>query len=179
MAAQLFQMAQAKGVTLNDDDMMDDDDDDDDSIDNNDMVSSSLDEAVDNDDDDDDEDDVEPNIPQGAINAFLRYDTGNVGDKLAGKVDLTDDQLYSEDKERVLDTAGGFVDMIRGPSEDDDDDDDDGDEDDDNPTVVNKIMVMPPLPFAKRLLMQRYHTHVVTNRMVPSLKPWVMWDSLL
>jgi hypothetical protein len=134
MAAQLFQMAQAKGVTLNDDDMMDDDDDDDDdSIDNNDMVSSSLDEAVDNDDDDDDdEDDVEPNIPQGAINAFLGYDTGNVGDKLAGKVDLTDDQLYSEVKERVLDTAGGFVDMIRGPSEDDDDDDE-GDEDDDNP----------------------------------------------
>jgi hypothetical protein len=42
MAAQLFQMAQAKGVTLNDDDMMDDDDDDDDSIDNNDMVSSDI-----------------------------------------------------------------------------------------------------------------------------------------
>jgi hypothetical protein len=43
VAAQLFQMAQVKGVTLNDDDMMDDDDDDDDSIDTDDMVSSDTD----------------------------------------------------------------------------------------------------------------------------------------
>ncbi|KAG7374817.1 hypothetical protein IV203_013912 [Nitzschia inconspicua] len=115
MAAQFFQMAQAKGVTLDEEDLMEEEDDDYDDYDDASM----------SDDDDDDDDDVEPNIPQGAINAFLGYDTGNVGEKLAGKVDLTDDQLYSEVKERVLDTAGGFVDMIRGPSDDDDDDDSD------------------------------------------------------
>jgi hypothetical protein len=114
LAAQLFQMAQAKGVTLNDDDLMEEDYDEDDE-----EYGSH---GGGDDDDDDDDDDQEPNIPQGAINAFLGYDTGDVGERLAGKVDLTDDQLYSEVKERVLDTAGGFVDMIRGPSDDDDDD---------------------------------------------------------
>jgi hypothetical protein len=125
MAAQLFQMAQAKGVTLDDDDLLDDDDDDDDDDDTSEMTNVPVEEG---DDDDDDDDDVS-NIPQGAINAFLGYDTGDVGEKLAGKVDLTDDQLYSEVKERVLDTAGGFVDMIRGA---DDDDDEGGDDDDDD-----------------------------------------------
>ena len=107
MAAQFFQMAQAKGVTLDDDDLSDDEDDDDDE---DYEVGNTV------DDDDDDDDDEEPNIPQGAVDAFL--------DKK-----LTDDRLYSEVKERVLDTAGGFVDMVRGPSDDDDDDDDDDDAD--------------------------------------------------
>lgn len=101
LAAQLFKAAQAKGVSLNADDLIDDDDDYDEDL---------------------DEDDEEPNIPQGAINAFLGYDTGDVGEKLAGNVSLTDDQLYSEVKERVLDTAGGFVDFVTGANEDDDED---------------------------------------------------------
>jgi hypothetical protein len=106
MAAQFFQMAQAKGVTLDDDDLLDDEDDD-----NDDDEDYEVENTVD--DDDDDDDDEEPNIPQGAVDAFL--------DKK-----LTDDRLYSEVKERVLDTAGGFVDMVRGPSDDDDDDDEYG-----------------------------------------------------
>jgi hypothetical protein len=115
IAAALFAAAQAKGVSLDADDLMDDDDDDDD--DDEDTVP--YDQSVVPYDEDDE---AEPNIPQGAINAFLGYDTGDVGDKLAGNVSLTDDQLYSEVKERVLDTAGGFVDMVRAADDNDDDD---------------------------------------------------------
>lgn len=107
LAAQFFQMAQAKGVSLDADDLADEDEDEDDDL--------------------EDDDEEEPNIPQGAINAFLGYDTGDVGEKLAGNVSLTDDQLYSEVKERVLDTAGGFVDFVRGAREDDDEDGGDAD----------------------------------------------------
>ena len=107
LAAQLFQMAQAKGVSLNANDFLMDDDDDEDE---------------DNEDEDDDEEE-EVNFPQGAINAFLGYDTGDVGERLAGNVSLTNDQLYSEVKERVLDTAGGFVDFVKGASDDEDDED--------------------------------------------------------
>ena len=110
LAAQFFQMAQAKGVSLDADDLMDDDEED-----------------YDEEDDGEEDDENEPNIPQGAINAFLGYDTGDVGEKLAGNVSLTDDQLYSEVKERVLDTAGGFVDFVRGANEDDEEDGSDGD----------------------------------------------------
>lgn len=105
LAAELFKMAQQKGVRVDKTDLDDDEEDDD----------------IDEEDDEDDE--QEPNIPQGAINAFLGYDTGNVGEKLAGNLTLTDSQLYSEVKERVLDTAGGFVDYVKAISEDDDDDD--------------------------------------------------------
>jgi len=94
LAAQLFQMAQAKGVSLNADDLLDEEED------------------------EDEDEEEEPNIPQGAINAFLGYDTGDVGD-LAGNVSLTDDQLYSEVKDRVLDTAGGFLELVGGASDDD------------------------------------------------------------
>ncbi|MGK3746016.1 MAG: hypothetical protein ACI8RD_013152 [Bacillariaceae sp.] len=122
MAAQFFQMAQAKGVTLDDDDLLDEDDDDDDEED------YEVENTVDDDDDDDEDDDEEPNIPQGAVDAFL--------DKK-----LTDDRLYSEVKERVLDTAGGFVDMVRGPSDDDDEDDEYGDGDDTNKPYVPPLTV--------------------------------------
>ena len=102
LAAQLFKAAQAKGVSLSADDLTG--------------------EEEDEDDEDEEDDEEEPNIPQGAINAFLGYDTGDVGEKLAGNVSLTDDQLYSEMKDRVLDTAGGFVELVGGANEDDDDD---------------------------------------------------------
>lgn len=135
LAAQLFQMAQAKGVSLEDGDLLDDDYDDD------------LDEEEEDDDeeDDDDDDDV-PNIPQGAIDAYA-------GDKLAaGQNDLTNDKLYSEMKERVLDTAGGFVDMVSGVSEDDDDDDDD-DNDKTKPYVPPSTVPDPELTAGEVVLL--------------------------
>ena len=75
----------------------------------------------------------------GAINAFLGYDTGEVGEKLAGNVSLTDTQLYSEVKERVLDTAGGFVELVGGPREDDDEDDDSSPKPYEPPSVVPDV----------------------------------------
>jgi hypothetical protein len=78
------------------------------------------------DDDDEDGDEEEMNYPQCAINAFLGYDTGDVGEKLAGNVSLTKYQLYSEVRDRVLDTAGGFVDLVSRPDDDDDSEEDDG-----------------------------------------------------
>jgi hypothetical protein len=116
LAAEFFKMAQEKGFNLDPREVLEDEDDDDD------------DEDGEGDDEEEEDDEPEPNIPQGAINAFLGYDTGDVGEKLAGNVSLTNKQLYSEVKERVLDTAGGFVDFVQGARDDEDDDeDDDGD----------------------------------------------------
>jgi hypothetical protein len=123
LAAQLFQMAQAKGVSLSADDLLDEDEEDDE-------------------EEEEDDDEQEANIPQGAINAFLGYDTGDVGEKLAGNVSLTDDQLYSEMKERVLDTAGGFVELVRGAREEDDDDGD-GAEEENKPKVYQPPTTVP------------------------------------
>lgn len=119
LAAELFKMAQSKGISVNDNDLYDDDEEEDD------------DENVEEEEDDDE---PEPNIPQGAINAFLGYDTGAVGERLAGNVTLTNDQLYSEVKERVLDTAGGFLSFVKSANEEDGDDDDDDDDD-----TTNKV----------------------------------------
>jgi len=105
LASELFKMAQQKGIRVETGELLEDDDEEEE-------------------DDEEEDDEAEPNIPQGAINAFLGYDTGDVGDKLAGNVTLTDEKLYSEVKERVLDTAGGFVDFVTGAKDDDDDDDD-------------------------------------------------------
>lgn len=122
LAAQFFQLAQRKGIALDSmsDLLLDDDEEDEDEDDEK--------------DEDDDEDDEYRNIPQGAINVFLGYDAGpGVEDtKLAaGNVSLTNDQLYSAVKERVLDTAGGFVQYVQGVQDDEDDDEED-DEADDN-----------------------------------------------
>lgn len=124
LAAELFKMAQAKGISSDLDEDYDDEDD-----------------EVEDDDEDDDEEEV--NIPQGAINAFLGYDTGDVGEKLAGNVSLTDDQLYSEVKERVLDTAGGFVEFVGKGIDAPDDDGDDSDSDDDQPKVYTAPTTVP------------------------------------
>jgi len=121
LAAQFFKMAQAKGISLDSSDYLDDEGDDED-------------------------DEEEPNIPQGAINAFLGYDTGEVGDKLAGNVSLTDDKIFSEVKERVLDTAGGFVELVGGPKEDDDD------EDDTSPKAYEPPSVVPDVDLTVGLL---------------------------
>lgn len=102
LAAELFKFAQQKGIDVGADELVEEDEEDE--------------------YDDDEDEDEEINIPQGAINAFLGYDTGDVGEKLAGNVSLTDDQLYSEMKDRVLDTAGGFVELVGGAREEEDDD---------------------------------------------------------
>lgn len=73
------------------------------------------------DDDDDEEDDEEDSVDSPVLDLSDAQD--------ADDVNLTDDQLYSEVKERVLDTAGGFVDYVKSARGDDDDDDyDDQDE---------------------------------------------------
>jgi hypothetical protein len=113
LAAEFFKMAQEKGISLDARDVLEDEEEEDEEGDEN---------------DEEDDDEPEPNIPQGAINAFLGYDTGDVGEKLAGNVSLTNRQLYSEVKERVLDTAGGFVEFVQGARDDDDDDDEEEDD---------------------------------------------------
>lgn len=119
LAAEFFKLAQERNIGLDDEDFLDDEDEDSDDEEIVVVVESSDEDSEDYDDDDDEE---EFNIPQGAINAFLGYDTGDVGEKLAGNVTLTDDQLYSEVRDRVLDTAGGFVDLVTGPDDDEVDD---------------------------------------------------------
>ena len=88
MAAQFFQMAQQKGVSVGAGDLDFDEDEED--------------EDEEEEEEEEEDDEPELNLPQGAVNAFLGYDTGDVGEKLAGNVTLTNDQLYSEVKERVL-----------------------------------------------------------------------------
>ena len=112
LAAQFFQMAQAKGVSIDESDLMEDDDDDEE--DEYDASQYGYDAGYGYDDDDDD---FEPNIPQGAIDAFVGYDPSGVDANPT--VDISNDQLYSEVRDRVLDTAGGFVEMTRGVDEDD------------------------------------------------------------
>lgn len=118
LAAELFKMAQQKGIQLNDDDLVEEEEEDAD------------------DDEEEDEEMEEPNIPQGAINAFLGYDTGDVGEKLAGNVSLTDSQLYSEVKERVLDTAGGFVDFVKGADDNEEEDESGASNEYEPPTTI-------------------------------------------
>ena len=108
LAAEFFRMAQQKGIDLNVQDLLQDDDDD---------------------EEEEEEEEEEPNIPQGAINAFLGYETTNqAGDRLAGNVTLSDRQLYSEVKDRVLDTAGGFVEFVTGAQDDEDEEADENED---------------------------------------------------
>ena len=118
LAAQFFQMAQAKGVSIDESDLMEDEDDEDDYEPEYDASQYGYDEGYGGGGSDDEDDDFEPNIPQGAIDAFVGYDASDVDANPT--VDISNDQLYSEVKERVLDTAGGFVEMTRGAIDDDD-----------------------------------------------------------
>jgi hypothetical protein len=65
-------------------------------------------------DDDEDEDDDDDNNNEKVQNVEGSDDA----------VSLSDDQVYSELNERVLETAGGFVDLVGGANDDDDDDED-------------------------------------------------------
>jgi hypothetical protein len=141
LAASFFRTVQAKGLNLDITNEFDDDDDDDEEEEEeeeNDKLKGNNNIGDDDEeDDDDDEEEMEVNIPQGAINAFLGYDTGNVGAKLSGNVTLTNDQLYSEVKERVLESAGGFLAYVQGAKDDDDDDDDEDIDDIDRQSLSN------------------------------------------
>lgn len=110
LAAEFFKLAQERNIGLDDDDLLDEDDEEEEES----QVAAEI------DDEDEDDDEEEINYPQGAINAFLGYDTGDVGEKLAGNVTLTDDEIYSEVRDRVLESAGGFVELVSGPDEEED-----------------------------------------------------------
>lgn len=123
LAAEFLKITKAKGIELKEEDLLFEEDEEEDD-DDEDMKSRQQQQRQDGDEDEEEEEEM--NIPQGAMNAFLGYDTGiNAGDKLAGNVTLTNDQLYSEVKERVLESAGGFVDFLKGAADDDEDEDDD------------------------------------------------------
>ena len=92
--AELFRVAQSKGITLDDADLDEEEDDD---VEDGDM---------------DDSDEL-------GLSA-----SGMPPEEEEGSATFTDDKLYSEVKERVLDTAGGFVEFVTGVRDDDDEDDD-------------------------------------------------------
>ena len=81
-------------------------------------------EYEDDEEEEEEEEEEEINFPQGAINAMTGFDSGDVG-KLAGNVTLTNQQVYSELKERVLESAGAFVELVGGADDEDDEDDED------------------------------------------------------
>jgi hypothetical protein len=107
LAAAFFKAAQAKG------------------IDREELLQ--LEEFEDIDDDDEEEEDDDNVSRQGAVMNAMSESSSRLN---AGNVSLTDDKIYSEVKERVLDTAGGFVDFVKRARDDDEDDDDDDDDDD-------------------------------------------------
>jgi len=116
LAADFFKALQERNIELSEDDFLDEDHEDDeedyDEMDDEESkVSSEL-----NEDDEEDEEDEEVNIPEGAVNAFVDYD------EKAANVSLTNEQVYSELKERVLESAGSFIDLVGGAADDDDDD---------------------------------------------------------
>jgi len=98
LAAQFFKLAKEKNINLLDD--YDDDDDDDDF---------------------DDEDEKIENDQEEEVDEFLDKEERQ-------KLSVTDNQIDKEMKERVLETAGGFVDYVSKPSEEDDEDDEEEDE---------------------------------------------------
>ena len=103
LAADFFKAMKNRNIEFDADDLITDDEDEDE------------------DDEDEDDEEEEINFPQGAINAFTGYDAGGVGN-LAGNVTLTNDQVYSELKERVLESAGAFIDLVGNKGDEDDDD---------------------------------------------------------
>jgi hypothetical protein len=64
--------------------------------------------------DDDDEEEEEESDDTGIPEEEEEEDRSGL------TVTLTDDKLYSEVKERVLDTAGGFVEFVKGAKDEDD-----------------------------------------------------------
>jgi len=137
LAADFFKALGERNIELDEGDFLDDDDDDDDDEDDDDEQideETVRDTANDSDDNEDEEsygDEDEINIPDGAIKAFTDFD------ETTDNVTLTNEEVYSALKERVLESAGAFIDLVGGA--DDGDDKDDGEADTTNP----KIYVTP------------------------------------
>ena len=124
LAAQFFKALSDRNISLDLDDD-DDDDDDDDEDDSNSSSNNTNDEEEDENADDDDD-------------AILReYDvptsTGEDGITMG---ELTDTQIYDEMKDRVLESAGAFVELASVSMVGVGDDDDYDDEDDDGALVM-------------------------------------------
>ncbi|GKY93365.1 hypothetical protein MPSEU_000304100 [Mayamaea pseudoterrestris] len=118
LMAELFRVAQSKGISLEPTDLDQDDDDDleDDDDDSSDELGLSATGMP-------PEEEEEENSPAATF---------------------TDDKLYSEVKERVLDTAGGFVEYVKGVKEDEGDDDDDDDDANDTKADDTPKVYVPP-----------------------------------
>eukprot|EP00565_Helicotheca_tamesis_P003865 CAMPEP_0185726570 /NCGR_PEP_ID=MMETSP1171-20130828/2513_1 /TAXON_ID=374046 /ORGANISM="Helicotheca tamensis, Strain CCMP826" /LENGTH=352 /DNA_ID=CAMNT_0028394953 /DNA_START=134 /DNA_END=1192 /DNA_ORIENTATION=- len=118
LAAEFAAMAKIRSIGLESEDLdYDDDDDDDDDDDESTSAPQSSSSSSEEDEDDEDEEE-EMNIPEGAIEAFIDSDS---------QEGVSNKQVYDELRERVLDTAGGFVELVGSSASDDDDDDDDDD----------------------------------------------------
>jgi len=131
LAADFFKALENRNIELSDDDFLDDDDDDDD--DDEDDVQQLDKDTVDEEEGYDDEEEI--NIPDGAIKAFTDFD------ETADDVTVTNEEVYSALKERVLESAGAFIDLVGGA--DDDDDKDDGEGDSTSPKVYVTPKTVP------------------------------------
>ena len=119
LAAAFAMFAKASGVQLSEEEL------------------SLTDDEEEEDDDDEEEDDEEEDMP-------VTENVDSLNPSTSVDVSLTNEKIYSEVKERVLDTAGGFVDFLKGPSDDDDDDDDNDDVDTNDPTSKKPKVYQPP-----------------------------------
>jgi hypothetical protein len=114
LAAAFFKAAQAKG------------------IDREELLQLEEFEDIDDDDEDDEEDD---DGAAGGEKTDSGAGTTEGGGVIGSGRSLTDDKIYSEVKERVLDTAGGFVDFVKRAQDDGDEEYDDEDYDDDESSI--------------------------------------------
>jgi len=119
LAADFFQMLQSRNISLNPNELEEEDDEEEDDT----VVAQ-------DDDDDEDEEAVEEdlNIPQSAINVLRGIDSDGAG-TLAGDPSITDRQVYDELKERVLESAGSFLDLVGTSGGSDEEEEEDTDED--------------------------------------------------
>lgn len=123
LAADFFKALQNRNIELTEDDLLDDEDDNDE---------EDVDSTNDSDSDlDKDEDTEEINIPDDAVKSFADFD------ETADDVTITNEEVYSALKERVLESAGSFIDLVGTADEGDDETDDDEDAKD------KKIYVTP------------------------------------
>jgi hypothetical protein len=109
LAADFFQMLQSRNISLNPNELEEEDEEEEEEDD--DTVVAQDDEE----DEDEDEEAVEEdlNIPQSAINVLRGIYSDGAG-TLAGDPSITDQQVYDELKERVLESAGGsFLILVR------------------------------------------------------------------
>ena len=91
---------------------------------------------LDDDDDEDEDEDDEDDEDVGSVQDSTQDDN----DKSSS---ISDNQVYSELNERVLETAGGFVDFVSKTSDDDDDDDENDEGKPSTPKVYTPPKTIP------------------------------------